>query len=88
MATRKRSKSMRSAGPPSWAINLGQLARKRRKQLGLTQRDTAELAGVGIDFLYDLERGKPTVRLSALMQVLEVLGIDVNFVPRMGAVTR
>lgn len=56
--------------------------RDRRKQLRLTQRELAELAGVGPDFLYDLERGKPTVRLGSVMQVLDTLGVELRFVPR------
>lgn len=78
---------MRTAEQPDWAMALATLVRTRRKQLRLTQKDTANLAAVGADFLYDLEQGKPTLRLSTLMQVLEVLGIDVKFELRRGAVS-
>jgi y4mF family transcriptional regulator len=56
--------------------------RRRRKQLRLTQHQLAELAQCGPDFLYDLERGKPTVRLDKLVTVLETMGLRLTLVPR------
>ena len=49
--------------------------RARRVALRLTQADLADLAGVGLAFLYDLERGKPTVRLDKTLAVLRALGL-------------
>ena len=40
----------------------------------LTQRELAELAGVGVRFVSELERGKPSVRLDAVERVLAVFG--------------
>lgn len=48
----------------------------RRRVVGLTQVETARLAGCGPDFLYDLENGKPTIRLDKLLAVLRVLGLE------------
>ena len=45
-----------------------------RKKLGLTQVDFAKRAGIGLRFLRELERGKTTVRLDKLNQVLDFLG--------------
>ena len=45
-----------------------------RKKLGLTQIDFAKRAGIGLRFLRELERGKTTVRLDKLNQVLDFLG--------------
>jgi y4mF family transcriptional regulator len=52
--------------------------RARRRELELSQIQLAELAGVGPDFLYDLERGKPSVRLDKLIAVLEVLNLQLT----------
>jgi HTH-type transcriptional regulator / antitoxin HipB len=52
--------------------------RARRRELDLSQIQLAELAGVGPDFLYDLERGKPSVRLDKLIAVLEVLNLTLT----------
>jgi len=61
---------------------LGSELRARRKLLRLTQEELAVLAGCGPDFLYDLERGKPTVRLDKLVPVLDVLGLELKVGPR------
>lgn len=43
------------------ARDLGQLVRQRRQAVGLTLRDAAGMAGVGVRFLSELERGKATM---------------------------
>lgn len=53
---------------------IGTFVRERRRANGLTQRQLAELAGVGIRFVSELERDKPTLRLDAVNAVLAVLG--------------
>lgn len=60
------------------AADFAQRIRARRKELELSQIQLAELAGVGPDFLYDLERGKPSVRLDKLIAVLEVLNLQLT----------
>ncbi len=77
---RKSSRSPDSA--PGWATELAAEVRRKRKLLKLTQKELAELAQCGPDFLYDLERGKPTVRLDKLVPVLEVLGLRFTLQPR------
>jgi y4mF family transcriptional regulator len=54
--------------------NLVQFIKKRRKQLGLTQVELAERAGVGLRFVRDLEQGKQTLRLDKVNQVLALFG--------------
>jgi len=56
--------------------------RKRRKLLGLTQAALARTAGCGLVFVYDLERGKPSLRLDKLLNILHVLGMDMVVTPR------
>ena len=46
----------------------------KRRGLGLTQRDLADLAGVGLRFIRDLEQGKSTLRLDKVNQVLALFG--------------
>ncbi len=48
--------------------------KQRRKQLGLTQIDIAEKAGVGLRFIRDLEQGKGTLRMDKVNQVLALFG--------------
>lgn len=53
---------------------LPSVIRSLREQLGLTQRELATRAGVGPRAIWDLERGKPTIRLDVITRVLAVFG--------------
>ena len=67
--------------PAPWtreAGHLGAALRARRKALGLTQADLARFAGCGLAYLYELETGKPTLRLDKLLDVLQVLGLTLR----------
>ena len=57
---------------------LGQAIRAERQRLMLTQTQLAEFAGCGLTFVNQLERGKPSVRLEKLFEVLEVLGLSLT----------
>ena len=61
---------------------LGQAIRTARRGMGLTQPELAAAAGVGLRFLVELERGKPTVRLDRMIAVLEALGLELQIAPR------
>jgi y4mF family transcriptional regulator len=54
--------------------------RARRRGNRLTQRQLAELAGVGTRVVSELERSKPTVRLDVVNAVLAVFGKTVGVV--------
>jgi len=56
----------------------------RRKQLGLTQVDLADRAGVGLRFIRDLEQGKQTLRMDKVNQVLALFGHCLKPVPVSG----
>ena len=58
---------------------VGQAVRMRRKALGLTQRQVAEVAGVSDRFVVTLELGDSAgARLDKLMSVFGVLGITLE----------
>lgn len=59
-------------------MRLGRQIRARRKDLRLTQRDVAELSGVGLSFIHDLENGKPSVHLAKTIAVAATLGLELN----------
>jgi len=50
-----------------------------RKEAKLSRKDLAELAGVGKTVVYDLEKGKKTVRWATIKKILDVLNIDIQF---------
>ena len=54
--------------------------RERRRANRLTQQQLADLAGVGVRFIHDLERGKATLRLDKVSQVLAVFGKQLGLV--------
>ncbi len=55
---------------------LGQLIRKERKNQQLTQEELAALAGVGVRFVRELERGKESCRIGLSIRVMQTLGLS------------
>ena len=49
------------------------------KKSGLTRKQLADLAGVGKTVIYDIEKGKETIRFSTLQKVLQTLNIKITF---------
>lgn len=62
--------------------DIGAVVRAARVAQGVDQATTAGFSGVGVRFLGELERGKPTLRLSLTLRVIQRLGFDVWIVPR------
>ena len=50
-----------------------------RKKSGLSRNQLADIAGVGKTVVYDIEKGKETIRFSTLLKVLKVLNIGITF---------
>ena len=46
----------------------------RRQQLDLTQVQLAELSGLSIEFIRDLEQGRTNLRLEKVLALVEALG--------------
>lgn len=55
--------------------------KEKRKQLGLTQAELAQKAGVGLRFIRDMEQGKKTLRMDKVNQVLKLFGQELGPVP-------
>lgn len=66
---------------PSPTAVLGAAIRVQRRRLGLQQAVLADLAGVGVAFIYDLEKGKPTLRIDKVLAVLGALGLGLSVGP-------
>ena len=58
------------------AESVGNIIRAERKRQGLTQLELADVSGVGITFVSQLENGKETVELGKALSVVAMLGID------------
>ncbi|WP_313623507.1 helix-turn-helix transcriptional regulator [Achromobacter sp.] len=64
------------------SAELGELVRAVRRSQGLLQADLAGLSGTGNRFVVDLERGKPTLQLQKVLDMLDLLGLEVQVVPK------
>ena len=64
---------------------IGDIVLFHRKKSGLSRNQLADLAGVGKTVIYDIEKGKETIRFSTLQKVLNALNIKITFTsPLMG----
>ena len=63
------------------AALLADFVRSRRRYLKLSQVKLAQVSGVGLRFVRELEQGKPTLQLDKVDQVLRVFGYQVGAVP-------
>ena len=60
------------------AKEIGEIVRRTRKNLGVTQENIALTSGTGLRFIIDLEHGKPTCQLEKTLTVLRTLGIRIE----------
>ena len=61
------------------AKEFGKAIRDRRKRLGYTQTELAEVCDVGVMFVSQLEGGKPTALLEKAIRVANRVGLDLEF---------
>ena len=66
----------------SSALSISEAVKNRRKQLGLTQVETAAMCNVGARFFSELENGKETLQINKVLHCLEMLGINLYAVNR------
>lgn len=63
------------------ALEIGYVIKDARSELGMTQAQLAEMAGISKRCLWSLELGQnPGVQLDKLLAVLKVLGLDLSIV--------
>ncbi len=60
------------------SVSFGSMIRKKRKQLGYTQKYISDFTGLSASFLSDLENGKKTIELNKALIVANLLGLDVE----------
>ena len=58
---------------------IGRMVRFHRKKAKMTQLELAKLSGIGKTVVFDIEKGKKTVRLSSLLSVFHALNITIEF---------
>ena len=55
---------------------IGEYAKRRRREAGLTQEEFALRSGLGLRFVRELEQGKETVRMDKVNQALSMFGME------------
>jgi len=60
---------------------IGNLVKRTRKSLNLTQKDLALTSGTGLRFIIELEQGKSTCQFGKVLTVLQILGIRIDLTP-------
>ena len=56
--------------------------KKLRKEYGLTQEELAMKSGVGLNFVRQLEQGKPTLRMDEVNQLLDLFNYALTATPK------
>lgn len=65
-----------SETPINSSANAGLFCRSWRKRNGITQAELASAAGVGVRFVSEFERGKPSCEIDKVIQLCKTVGID------------
>jgi y4mF family transcriptional regulator len=66
----------------STARDIGLAVRSRRRELGLSQERLAERAGVGRQWLVEVEKGKATAALGLVLRLFKALDLRLFAEPR------
>lgn len=61
--------------PTSTPLEIGSTIRHHRKRAGLSRRELAMIADVGTTVIYEIEKGKESVRLDIVLRLLRALNI-------------
>jgi len=59
--------------------SISRIIKFHRSKSGLTQKQLADLSGVGKTVIFDIENGKETIRFSTLLKVIKSLNISIVF---------
>lgn len=60
-------------------MELKEVMKGRREQLLLSQQDLAEMSGVSLATVKDIERGKGNPSLLTVRKILDILGLEISY---------
>lgn len=60
-------------------MDLIEVVKERRRVLGISQIDLAEMAGISLATVKDIERGAGNPSMKTITKILEVLGMEMEF---------
>lgn len=58
--------------------DIGEVIKGRRKILRLKQEDLAEMSGIGLRTIHDVENGTGNPSFQTLTKIVEVLGLSIS----------
>jgi y4mF family transcriptional regulator len=64
------------------SADLGRIVREQRRACGLRQIDLAGIGNTGNRLIVDIEKGKPTVQLQKVLDLLDLLGLELVVRPK------
>ena len=62
---------------------LSQTVKQLRKEYGLTQEELAMKSGVGLNFVRNLEQGKPSLRMDKEKKLLHLFNYPLTATPKL-----
>lgn len=63
-------------------VQIGQLLKAARKDLGYSQKRVADGAGISRLRYHDIEAGRSAARITTLISIARALGLELMFVPQ------
>ena len=60
-------------------MNLREVIKARRKVLDISQQDLAEMSGISLPTVKEIERGLANPSLSTISKLLDVLGMEIVY---------
>lgn len=61
-------------------MNIGKILKERRKNVGVTQEQLADVAGISLSHLKLIEQGKTNPTLQVVETLLDCLGMEISIV--------
>ena len=59
-------------------MHLSEIIKERRALLGITQQDLADISGVGLRTIKEIETNKGNPSISTLSKILDALGMELD----------
>ena len=62
-----------------YTMDIKNIVRNRRRELGISQEDLAEMSEVSLATIKNIERGEGNPTFKTVMKVMEILGLEIVF---------
>ena len=60
-------------------MSLAEVIKSRRKTLDISQQDLAEMAGIGLATIKNIERGRGNPSMGTVSKIMAVLGMEIEY---------